>query len=354
MHKYFAVLLAFIFVLFISPAALLAGEKSAEIKKTTWNDIFSGVVGNYPLSMEQTSPEPAQKNKLSIPKNWEFNAEIKRYLTSHTSYEFGSPEAPFTKPLSRLEFPVNTWWLNLDLRRTSPRWSVGGRAGLSLNRNSNQWMEDSDWGPSGSVNALTNYSRNYCDIRNAFLFRGDVDVNISDWLRLPSAWEIRPLFAFQFQRFKAVAHDGVQWNYDKDTSEPLDGDAISFRQDWYTYMIGLRGSYSKNLNKNVTIKLRGEADWGPAVGYNEDHHLLRGNRFTYEKTSGQALYFSTGLDMTVSKTITMGVGIDYLQIRTSGIHRWWDTAEAADQCWSDGVKAWSDQFGLSTHISYAF
>lgn len=354
MYRSFVSLLTAILILFILPTMMWASEKGSGVGKTTWQDLCSDVVGHYPLSSEQANPEPTQKGRLNIPKNWEFNAEMKRFIASHTSYEFGEPEPPFTKPLSRLEFPVNTWWLNLDLRRTCPRWSVGARAGLSLNRNSNNFMEDSDWTTRGNENHLTNYSRSYCDIRSAFLFRGDVDVNISDWLRLPASWEVRPLFAFQFQRFNAMAHDGVQWNYDSNTSDAMNGDGISFRQDWYTYMIGLKGAYSLNLNKNLMVKLKGESDWGPALGYNEDHHLLRGNRFTYERTLGNALYFSTGLDMIVAKTITMGVGIDYLRIRTSGTHRWWDPNDSADQSWSDGVHAWSDQLGLSAHASYAF
>ncbi|MCX5678941.1 MAG: omptin family outer membrane protease [Candidatus Omnitrophica bacterium] len=325
------------------------------MQKTTWGDIFADVIGHYPLADSLTTDNTIkQKNKLNTPKNWEFGIEAKRYIASNTSYEFGDPGGAFTKPLSRLEFPINTWWLNFDLRRTCPRWSVGAKAGFSMNRNSNGWMEDSDWATSGSDNILTNYSRSYCDIRKAFLFRGDVDVNISDWLRLPSSLEIRPLFAFQFQRFNPVAHNGVQWNYDDGSAMSLDGNAISFRQDWYTYMIGMRGAYSLDLNKHIAIKLKTEADWGPALGHNEDHHILRGDRWTYENTSGNALYFLAGVDMTISKTITIGAGIDYLWIQTFGTHRWRDPSLPVDQSWSDGVKAWSDQLGLTMHASYAF
>ena len=349
------VLLGIISMLLISSTASWADEKQVDVKKTTWNDIFSDVFGHYPIPNISSSDNSAEKTtKLNIPKNWEFDIEMKRLVASHTSYEFGNPEAPFTKPLSRLEFPVNTWWMNFDLRRTCPRWSVGAKAGFSVNRNSNKFMKDSDWNSTENQDYLTNFSKSYCDVKSAFLIRGDVDVNISDWLRLPKSLEIRPLFAFQFQRFALMAHDGVQWNYGPNTSEALDGNGISFRQDWYTYMIGLRGSYSKDLNKYVTIKLKGEADWGPALGYNEDHHILRGDRFTYEHTSGSSLYFLTGLDMIVSKTITLGIGVDYLWIRTSGTHKWWDPSVPADRSWSDGVHVWSDQLGLTAHVSYAF
>ncbi len=332
-----------------------ADKESPDLRKTTWGDLGADIFGHYPLPESATAGNaPDRKNKLNTPKNWEFNVEVKRLVSSYTSYEFGLPEGAFTKPLSRLEFPVNTWWLNTDIRRTCPRWSAGARAGFSMNRNSNNWMEDSDWDTVGNENTLICYSRSYCDVRKSFLFRGDVDVNISDWLRLPPSLEIRPLFAFQFQRFNCMGHDGIQWDYTGGGATSLAGNGISFRQDWYTYMIGARGAYSVHINKHVSVKLKTEADWGPAFGYNVDHHILRGDRWTYEKTSGNSLYFLTGLDMTVAKTVTIGVGVDYLWIRTSGTHRWRDPTYGVDQSWSDGVNAWSDQLGLSAHASYAF
>ena len=137
MRKFF-ILLTAIFILLVSSTILWADEKSVDIKKTEYKDIFSDVFGHYPIPNVPTGDDVAvKKSKLDIPKNWEFGIEAKRLVASHTSYEFGDPEAPFTKPLSRLEFPVNTWWLNLDLRRTCPRWSIGTKAGLSVNRNSN-------------------------------------------------------------------------------------------------------------------------------------------------------------------------------------------------------------------------
>lgn len=245
--------------------------------------------------------------------------------------------------------------MNFDLRRTSPRWSVGARAAFALNRNSNGWMEDLDWGTEGSASHMTNYSRNYCDVRGGILFRGDADVNVSDWLRLPSNWEVRPLFKFQYQRFTLMTHDGVQDNYDSGTTVPLDGNCISFTQDWYLYMIGLRGTYKHDINKNLTIKIRGEADWGPALGYNKDHHEQRsGNLWGYINSYGDAIYFLTGVDMIVSKTITMGVGINYLNIRTSGRIHDVNEDEDRDLWWSNGVKSSSDQLGLTAHIAYAF
>ena len=349
-NKTFVFLITFVLLLTL-PAISQAAEKAADIQKTTWQDFLSDIFGHYPLPTIAPTDESAGKiTKLDIPKNWEFNVETKRYVASHTSYEFGTEDI---RPLSRLQFPVNTWWMNFDVRRTCPRWSIGGRAGFSVNRNSNNWMLDSDWESPGTDHVLTDYAKLYCDVRNAFLFRGDVDINISDWLGLPPELEIRPLFAFQFQRYSLMAHDGEADNV------PVLGDIISFRQDWYTYMIGLRGSYNIKMSKNMIVKIKGEADWGPALGYFEDHHIQRGDFTVYQNTMGNALYFLTGLDMTVSKTITMGIGIDYLWIRAYGTEREWnpaptDKTSPFDASFTDDVKSWTDQLGLTVHVSYAF
>ena len=357
MNRSLVLFLALILILSVSPTMSWADEKLADTGKTTWRDILSDIIGRYPLPSAATGNDNTeQKSKLDMPKNWELGIGLERFIASNTSYEIGDPAAPFTKPLSRLEFPVDTWWWNFDARRTCPRWSIGARAGFSANRNSNDWMTDSDWATTSSgMNMLTTFSNNYCDVRGAFLFGGDVDVNISDWLRLPPSFELRPLFTFQYQRYSLMTHDGVQWNYDAGNSQPLNGDCISFRQDWYTYMIGLRGSYNVKMSKNMAIKIKGEADWGPAFGYNADHHEQRaGDLWGYINSSGDAFYFLTGLDMIVSKTITIGVDVDYLGIRTSGTIHDVNQPEGRDVWWSDDVKAWSDQLGLKAHVSYAF
>ena len=365
-NKSFVSFTVSIFAVVVLPAMLWAGERTTDTKATTWQDIFSDVVGHYPLSAEQANGSPGEKGKLNVPKNWVFDFGVQSFIMSHTSYQFGNPNEPFQKPLSRLEFPLNTWWLESELRRTCPRWSIGVRAGLSVAHNTDGRMRDSDWENPEDTNMLTTYSESACQEEGSYIFRGDADVNISDWLRLPPSFEIRPLFAFEFQRLSLMAHDGTQWSvgsYDPEEAQGLDdsaravalpGDAIHFRQDYYMYQIGLRGVYDGfKIGKQITIKTTGEADWGPVLGYNEDHHLLRGERFTYENTIGSSLYFSTGVDMVFAKTITAGIKMDYLCIRTRGVHKMSDVPNV-DETWPDGVKVWSDQTSLTAHVSYAF
>jgi outer membrane protease len=227
-------------------------------------------------------------------------------------------------------------------------------------------MKDSDWENPANTQTVTTYSESALRANSNHLFRADVDVNISDWLGLPPGFEIRPLFAFQFQRFNLMSHDGTQWsvgNYDDamaidgpTDASSLNGDTIRFRQDYYMYHIGLKGSYDGfKINKYMTIKISGEADWGPALGYYKDHHLLRtGNLIAYCKSSGSSLYFATGVDMIIAKTITAGITMDYLWIRTTGVTRHTNFLMGEDLMWSDGVKTWSDQTSLMAHVSYAF
>lgn len=345
-------------VTFVFVPPLLAVDEVSQAKTATWQEMFSDVIGHYPVKNDDVGSSGAgYKDRLSLPKNWEAEVGLQRFLMSHTSYEFGNPQKPFQQPLSRLEFPLNTWWIDLRLRRTCPRWSIGTRAGFSVAKNTDGRMEDSDWENPNSPDTITTYSKSACRAEGNYLFRNDVDVNISDWLGLPKYFEIRPLFAFEFQRLSLMAHDGVQWDLMNGTGVlSMQGDAIHFRQDYYMYQIGLKGVYDGfKIGKHINIKAHGEADWGPVLGYNEDHHLLReGDRFTYEKTSGNSLYFAGGLDLVVAKTITIGITMDYLFIRSTGVHRFSNIPEQTDQTWSDGVRVWSDQTSLIARMGYSF
>ena len=367
MKRCVAMFFALILMLSVSSIKLWADEKASDTKATTWQELFSDVVGHYPLSIDQTNTAQVERGKLNQPKNWVFDLGLQDFLMSHTSYQFGNSAAPYQKPISKLEFPINTWWLEAELRRTCPRWSAGIRAGLSVAKNVDGRFKDSDWLNPGNTSMLTTYSESAMREENSYLFRADTDVNISDWLGLPPSFEIRPLFAFEFQRLNVMAHDGVQWevgSYSPDGNGSLDnyasaqalaGNSIQFHQDYYMYQIGLRGVYDGfKIGKYIAIKVKGEPDWGPVLGYSEDNHLLR-DLFGYIRSTGNSFYFSTGLDMVFAKTITAGVSMDYLCIRSFGIQHDRDLGHGGVEGWDDyGVRVWSDQTSLTAHVSYAF
>lgn len=368
MKKILFILFIAVFLISGSLALAWSDQGSSEMKKTAWENLVFDVVGHYPISKEDYFTAPNGKaTNLAMTKNWLFDVAMRRYIESHTSYQFGNPDGARQTPLSRLEWPLNTWWMDLELRRTCPRWSVGGRFSFNVANDVVGKMEDSDWENPANTKMLTTYSETYARMGRNFMIRADVDVNISDWLRLPKGMEIRPIFAFQYQHFSLYDLNGTQssvGNYDNpehDASDgsnvsSLDGTYINFKQDYYMYMIGLRGSYDLlKPDKNIQIKLHGETTWGPVLGYNEDHHLKReGNMFVREKTAGNALYFLFGADAVLWKRLTVGFTMDYLWIRTIGVHKWINQPLGVDQCWRDDVKVWSDQTSLIGHVSYAF
>lgn len=359
-----------ILALSVLPNVVWAGEKSADIAKTTWRDIVSDIFGHYPLpssTVVDTSTEVTKnKSTLSIPKNWEFDLDVRRYIASHNSYQYGDKDEPYTTPLSRLEFPMNTWWLDFTLRRTCPRWSIGSKLGVNISRVSDGVMKDSDWTTIDSINALAVYSEGDLRVDKGFNCRSDVDFNISDWLRLPKWLEVRPLFAFQYQRTDVTTYDGTQWEwYDLDvdggapsdtTSNIMYGDFIRFKQDWYIYQIGFRTVCNfPKMSKNLAIKLHTEADWGPVYGYNEDFHLQRkGNLISHIASRGNSMYFLAGADMVISDTVKLGLDVDYLWIRTTGVIRDENHPRGIDYTSKRGVYVWSDQLSVIGHASYAF
>ncbi len=97
----------------------------------------------------------------SVP-NWSADLKLKNYFNSHTSYEFGNPFFPYQSPLSRLEFPLNTWWAGLEVRRNFSRVSIGVEVLRNLSGETDGSFKDSDWDDDDRPNALSIYSESAC------------------------------------------------------------------------------------------------------------------------------------------------------------------------------------------------
>jgi hypothetical protein len=77
-------------------------------------------------------------------KPWSAELHVKRYFGSHTSFEFGNPFSPYQSPLSRLEFPLNTWWAGGEVRYRFSRFSAGVEVLGNVSRDSDGLFKDSD------------------------------------------------------------------------------------------------------------------------------------------------------------------------------------------------------------------
>jgi hypothetical protein len=292
-------------------------------------------------------------------KPWSAELHVKRYFGSHTSYEFGNPLPPNQAPLSRLEFPLNTWWAGGEFRRSFSRVSAGVEVLRNVSRESDGSFKDSDWDNDARPDVKTIYSESQCRMEPSYMVRGDVDLKVADWLGLPVWFDLRPVAGVRWQRFELVAHDGVQ-TYpapgDITPPDPLPGDSIHFWQTYWHYFLGLRTAYDLGRHIHVPrLKLFGQLDWAYVAGDNSDHHLLRaGNRWTHEKTCGNAWHASLGIKAGLTENINLGVEAEYIMIRTKGSHRWVHDVENVDMSWDNGVNVWSEQMSLMMSLEYMF
>ena len=295
--------------------------------------------------------------RTSPDRNWEFRTDIKYFFASNTSYEFGDTEVDPDKPLSRLEFPLNTIYMGGELRRNFSRGSIGCHALTSVMRNTYGRFKDSDWLYPANPEERTVFSKASSRMESGNIIGGDIDLKIGDWLKLPKCLDVRPLIGLQWQQFNIMAHDGLQYEYNPVAPDmPLPGNTLHFRQDYWEYFLGMRGAWDMGRPlKLPPIKALAEVHWSYVTGDNEDHHLLReGNRYTFEKTAGWGFYVSTGLKADLTRNLTLGASIDYLLIRTTGTHRLYNELLGEELTWSKAVRVWSDQYGIRLDLTYKF
>ena len=300
----------------------------------------------------------AEPPGTSVP-HWSADLKLKNYFNSHTSYEFGNPVLPYQKPLSRLEFPLNTWWAGLEVRRNFSRVSVGIEALRNLSSEADGSFKDSDWDDEDRPGVLSIYSESACRMEPSYNVRGDIDLKISDWIGLPRWLDLRPVTGFRWQRLSFVSHDGIQYYPTSGNTMPPDvlpGDGIRFEQTYRQYFLGIRSACDLEKPAMLSrLKLLFQLDWAYVEGDNEDHHLLRsGDRVTYERSSGDAWHVSCGLKAGLSPNVNVVLEADYLKIQTTGSHRLVNNIFDIDLTWDDGVKVWSEQKGLMLTLEYLF
>lgn len=278
------------------------------------------------------------------------------FFDSHSSYEFGNPLPPYQAPLSRLEFPLDSWWVGAELRASFPRFSIGAEALTNASSEADGRMRDSDWTDGERPDLKTIYSESKCHLSPSCMLSTDVDLKISDWLCLPSWLDLRPVAGFRWQYFNFLAHDGLQvYPTGLYPPVPLPGDTLRFEQTYWHYFGGARAALDlgKPLMLNSLTALL-QFDWAYVAGHNEDHHLLRGLRYTYEDTSGDAWHATAGLRGGLYKQLTLALEAEFLQLSTTGSHRLVDRLYEVDMEWKNGVRVWSRQDSVSLTLAYSF
>lgn len=294
-----------------------------------------------------------QRNEpVQLAKYLSLGVKAERLVNSHTSYEFGDPDPPYPAHLSKLVFPMDSWWGGLELRFNTPRFAIGAEFLTNVVEDTHKPMKDYDW----AYETVSTYSESKSRLQNSYKTTVHADVEVADLLGLPGWLSLRPTVGFRYQRYQFLIHDGTQYDYENSNAvDPLPGNSISFTQEYFHYFTGLRSQIDAGRFTGLpdfTISM--QVDYAYVSGDNRDHHLLRGNRFTYETTDGHAWHVSAGLKKSLIRNLFIGVHADYMKIRTTGTHRLEHKERNIDQSWSNGVKVWSEQTAVGMALEYRF
>jgi len=307
-------------------------------------------------SLTPASAVETQEKNAAHP--WSVSLKAKYFFHSHTSYEFGNPFPPYQTPLSRLEFPLNSWWAGASLRREFSRFSAGVEVFRNLSGEVSGKMMDSDWDDEERPALKTIYSESSCRMEPSYIVSADMDLRVSDWLGLPRWLDLRPAAGLTWQRFSLVTHDGIQYNLTPEGIQTtlLPGDGIAFKQNYWQFFVGFRAAFDLGKPFHLSgLKIETQVDWAYVAARNEDRHLLRiGNRITEEDTPGDAWHALVNLKIGLAQNLNANIGAEYRRIATTGSHRLINETFGFDFKFYHGVKVWSEQTSITMGLEYAF
>lgn len=271
-----------------------------------------------PAQDVSTATAPGQLQSPGQDDGFFIAPKLKRYLHSHTSYQFGDPYDSRINPLSRLEFPLNSWWGGLEMSWRQPGYALNLELMTNLSHQTDAGkFKDSDWEEPGR---LTIYDEQNCRMERSFTLDMNADFSLAEKLSLPRGLDLRPVLGWRWQRFTLVAHDGYQQSLKPDDGWSTDylfiGDSIWFRQDFVQGYVGVKLLAELPAvwpqgpgGKRTQAFLQG--DWSPAAGQNKDRHLLRaGDRVTEESTKGDAWHLALGIRVPIRDLGTVSLGCD--------------------------------------------
>ncbi len=278
-----------------------------------------------------------------------FDYRIRSFFNAHTGYEFGLPETetPNWKPLSRLDFPLNSFWHGLEMGSEWENFEIHVEWLTPMQSRINGDMHDYDWQePVADYSDLGIVKERWKESHMV-----DLKINFKLWDQL--SWfpmEFWPTGGFRWQRFNIMTFDlhQVKSNGIWTLNDGYYGDCIDFCQDYYVTYIG--GQLRKNWQWGnlPPVRFTLQADWGYTDSFNVDHHLLReGDRYTKESTWGDTFHYGITSEFMLRRNFSFGISADYQQTSTVGKHHFINEPLGVDEEWKNGVRVWSDQASLT-------
>ncbi len=325
-------------LLFIATTSIYLGAESVSAQ-----NFVSYPITTYPVIPVNLAPEaPWYSHELGV----------KKFFNSFTSYQFPNPFPPQQDPLSRLEFPIDQWFMGLKSQYRGSWWSVIGEGWINISRDSALKMQDSDWDDEANPSQKTIFSESQCRLNRGII----LDVATALGNPVPRFLNLRPLVGFRYQYFFFTTHDGYQTILGGPTVD-LPGDGIEFKQFYYHIYFG--GSFYTFLNLGIPggpvsrPRLDLQFDYALVRGSNEDLHLLReGRRITEQITNGHCWHLFTGLSFMATRRLNTRIEVDLKRVLTHGGHLL--TNSLFDINFSfDGSRVWSDQLSVSGVLEVA-
>lgn len=278
---------------------------------------------------------------------------VRKYFNGFTSYQFANPYPPRQDPLSRLEFPIDQWFVALKTGYVAPGWSAEICGLTNITEVSRSMMQDSDWTDDNSPGQKTVFSESHCKMNSGFV----MDVKVEMAWRLKPTLSLFPLVGWRMQRFSFTTFDGVQFEMGAPPLQ-LPGDGIEFEQTFYHYYAGAAFRHSLDAGRFTPLLPRMNIDvaidYGLVTAGNEDLHLLRsGHRVTQENTRGHVWHTTLKVAFLYTPSILVGLAGDFMRIVSHGSHQLSNAAEFLDISW-DGTRVWSDQAAVSVTGQFIF
>jgi outer membrane protease len=274
---------------------------------------------------------------------------IRKFINSFTSYQFANPFPPFQDPLSRLEFPIDQWFLGLTTKYGARSWSVQAQGWINVNRESGLKMQDSDWDDDANPSQKTIFSESACRLNQGLLFDTYLAVNIP-WQRFRN---VRPVVGYRYQYFVFTTHDGAQAALGgslEDQILALPGDGIDFKQKFnHVYFGGvIRTSFEAGYMYSLPrVDFECQVDYALVSAKNEDSHLLRaGDRLTVENTKGHCWHAMVAIGFMRRGVVSARIEADFKRLMTDGDHQLSNNLFNLNFSF-DGSRVWSDQASIS-------
>ncbi len=278
---------------------------------------------------------------------------ISKYFSSFTSYQFPNPFPPNQDPLSRLEFPIDQWFLGLESGYRNSLWAFKCQLWTNITRDGSQKMQDSDWDDETMPFQKTIFSESKCRLNDSLL--ADVRVALTNPLRLP--WNIGPAIGLRYELFDFTTHDGQQLDLGGGLMD-LPGDGIDFKQIFRHFYFGVavQGTLRMGalMESAPPVHFTIDLDYGLVTALNEDLHLLReGERITRENTSGHCWHAGLTAGILLRDRIRARIQGEFKRILTTGNHHLTNPLFDIDFSF-DGSQVWSEQVSVSGALEIPF